>query len=101
MGNVHFINDDGVSIWGRVGPSRYNDFINVVPRRMLVPDLVRFVTDQHANNNNDDTVLLPQLQILAVSFLKSQIKGILPLLEDTTGERSVSGLGRKRQRQQQ
>ena len=91
MANVGFNNASGVSIWGRVGPILYEDYINLtqsLPHQglgMKVPDFVRFMND-HQTNNNNDTVLLPILQIMDVTFLKSQIPGILSLLEDTTTE---------------
>ena len=82
--------DDGVRVCGRVGPIRYNDFVTMVTRRMHVTDLVRFLKDHQTNNTNNGRVLLPQLQILSVVFRKSQIKGILPLLEDTMEETATS-----------
>ena len=84
MGLVAFVNADGVKLWGRVGPIRYHDFV-AIPRNITVPGLVQFWTEHPTTNNNTDaTVLLPQLQILAVSFLQSQIQGLLPFLEDNT-----------------
>ena len=89
MGFVAFHNDNGVLVIGRVGPILYEDYINLChslpPQGMKVPDFVRFMND-HQTNNNNDTVLLPILQIMDVTFLKSQIPGILSLLEDTTTE---------------
>ena len=91
MINVGFNNGNGVHVRGRVGPILYEDYINL--RRHLltyqVTELVRLMKN-HQTNNNNETVLLPQLQILSVLFIKSQIKGILPLLEDTTGGLSTS-----------
>ena len=84
MGIVAFVNADGVKLWGRVGPIRYHDFV-AIPRNITVPGLVQFWTEHPTTNNNTDaTVLLPQLQILAVSFLQSQIPGLLPFLEEDT-----------------
>ena len=84
MGIVTFVNADGVSLMGRIGPILYENYINL-PRNITVPGLVQFWTEHPTTNNNTDaTVLLPQLQILAVSFLQSQIQGLLPFLEDNT-----------------
>merc|ERR1711865_335642 len=75
--------DNGIGVIGRVGPILYNDFA-ALPRRMDVPDLVRFLTDHPTINNT-------ALQILVVGFPESEIKGLLPLLKDTTtGELSTS-----------
>jgi len=91
LGKVLFTSSDGsVRVLGRVGPIRYNDFVTMVPRRIHVTDLVRFLKDHQTNNTNNGRVLLPQLQILSVVIHKSQIKGILPLLEDTMEETATS-----------
>ena len=91
MGYVCFANDNGVEVIGRVGPILYEDYINLshsLPHReMNVTDLVRFLKDHQSNNN--DMVLLHQLKIERVSFLKTQIPGVLSLLEDTTGKLST------------
>ena len=88
MANVFFYNVNSIRVIGRVGPILYEDYINLehsLPHQVMkVTDLVQFLKD-HQTNNNNETVLLPQLQILSVLFIKSQIKGILPLLKDTTG----------------
>ena len=90
---LFFSSDGGIRVVGRVGPILYEDYINLshsLPQQVMkVTDLVRFVKD-HQTNNNNDTVLLPQLKIEKVHFLKSQIPGVLSLLEDTTGGRSTS-----------
>jgi len=82
---VTFVNSDaGVRVSAYVGPIRYNNFVTI-PRRMHVTDLVRFLKD-HQTNNNTDTVLLSEIEIKMIGIQKSQIKGILPLLEDTMRE---------------
>ena len=95
MGGVSFTNDNRIGVLGRVGPILYEDYINLShslpPQGMKVTELVRFLKNLQTNNNND-TVLLPQLKIERVYFLKSQIPGVLSLLEDTTGGRSTSRL---------
>ena len=83
--------DDGVRVCGRVGPIRYNDFVTMVTRRMHVTDLVRFLKDHQTNNtNNGGRVLLSEIEIKMLVIQKSQIKGILPLLEDTMEETATS-----------
>jgi len=82
---VTFVNSDaGVRVSAYVGPIRYNNFVTI-PRRMHVTDLVRFLKD-HQTNNNTDTVLLSEIEIKMIVIQQSQIKGILPLLEDTMRE---------------
>jgi len=85
---VLFVSSDaGVRVSAYVGPIRYNDFVTVLPRRMHVTDLVRFLKDHQTNNtNNGSRVLLSEIEIKMIGIQKSQIKGILPLLEDTMRE---------------
>ena len=64
----------------RVGPILFEDFVTL-PRHMDVKDLVRFLKDQ--TNNNNGTVLLSETEIVCVAIRKSQIEGILPLLEES------------------
>ena len=86
---LFFSSDGGIRVVGRVGPILYEGYINLshsLPQQVMkVTDLVRFVKD-HQTNNNNDTVLLPQLKIERAEFLRSQIPGILPILEDTMGD---------------
>jgi len=90
MGKVDFLSsDDGVRVCSRVGPIRHNDFVTYLPRQCPVTNLVRGLKD-YQTINNTDAVLLPQLQIQSVHVHESQINGILPLLNDTTGETSTS-----------
>ena len=84
MGIVTFVNADGVSLMGRVGPIIFENYV-ALPRNITVFGLVRFWTEHSTTNNNTDaTVVLPQLQLLAVSFLQSQIPGLRPFLEEDT-----------------
>jgi len=89
---VLFVSSDaGVRVIAYVGPIRYNDFVTVLPRRMHVTDLVRFLKDHQTNNtNNGGRVLLSEIEIKMLVIQKSQIKGILPLLEDTMEETATS-----------
>jgi len=85
---VTFVNSDaGVRVSAYVGPIRYNDFVTVLPRRMHVTDLVQFLKDHQTNNtNNGSRALLSEIEIKMIGIQQSQIKGILPLLEDTMRE---------------
>jgi len=84
---VTFVSSDaGVRVSAYVGPIRYNDFVTI-PRRMHVTDLVQFLKDHQTNNtNNSSRVLLSEIEIKMIVIQQSQIKGILPLLEDTMRE---------------
>ena len=82
MGIVTFVNADGVSLMGRIGPILYENYINL-PRNITVPGLVQFWTEHPTMNTTANaTMVVPQLQLLAVSFLQSQIPGLRPFLEE-------------------
>ena len=96
MGEIRFFSDRyansvgvgrgfrDVVVYCRVGPILYHDFMNRLPQEhVTVPDLVRFLNANrnNTNNNNPPEVLLQELKIDAVYFLKPCITGILSLLE--------------------
>ena len=95
---VTFVSSDaGVRVSAYVGPIRYNDFFTVLPRRMHVTDLVRFLKDHQSNNtNNGSRALLSEIEIKIIVIQQSQIKGILPLLEDTMKEQQQRRILRER-----
>ena len=76
---------ESLVVWDQFCTKNINLSHSLPQQVMKVTDLVQFVKD-HQTNNNNDTVLLPQLKIERAEFLKSQIPGILPILEDTMGD---------------
>ena len=105
MGNIFFRNDGhhellyddfAVSeIRGKIGPLLYNDYAYILPGRIAVPRLMDLINEYRNNNNNPRQPprfqSLQDLVITGVQFTKSNITGIISLMETmgiaTTSER--------------
>ena len=102
MGNIFFNNDaiddlmfDDFAVGmlrGKIGPLLYDEYAHVLPGQIAVtavPDVVNVINTNRNNNNNPQ--LLQDLVITGVQFTKSNITGIISLMETmgiaTTGER--------------
>ena len=79
MANIGFNYDNGVRLFGRVGPILYEDYINL-PTGTPVPNFVRFLED-HRTNNPNEPMLLHELKVQQVLFCKSDIPGIMSVLQ--------------------
>merc|ERR1711966_101736 len=83
MGDINFEDNRGIiaMVVGEAGPILFNDYVNTLPQRLKVPQLVEFLT-RHRADNNDDAVLLQNFKLIAVVFDKSRIDGILSLCQE-------------------
>ena len=81
LANICFNYDNGVRLLGRVGPILYENYYTiVVVTGTPVPEFVQFLED-HRTNNPNEPMLLHELKVEEVGFRKSDITGILSVLQ--------------------
>ena len=79
MGRFRLSDGNGIAVLGRVGPILYEDYNNL-PTGTPVPEFVQFLTD-HRTNNPNGPMLLQKFKVTRVGFRKSDIPGILSVLQ--------------------